>query len=298
MSMKKWWLAGLAVFIAWGTARADIVVDKDGKVQQGTILKVDGDALILSSTQQKLYALKDLRGFCREDEEVYLTLSSGEKFTGRFEGADSESVIIRGPQGLKSYKGSEINTLVSYHSRLFADTEAGLFNGVMLMGYNPLKNKVAEISTSSNLPALGYVTGAYLESRYFLNPGLGLKIGAAFFYLPTQSTRLMNSGGAAYGDLYADTLKVEVRGGVFLALNSKLDIGLTLAPAVNVTSVYQTTSTNSTGTYITHTTFGLKPSLEIRYRLLNRLVIGLSAGYELMSTPDGVYVGLTTGLRY
>ncbi len=285
-------------FILTGAAHADIVVDGSGKIHQGEITRADGASLILSSSQQQLFALKDIRGFCKEGQEVYVVLNNGEKFSGRFEGADAEKVIVHGPQGLKSYQGSAIVTLVSFQSKVFADTETGLINGAMLMGYNPLKDRVAQISTSSNLPFMGFVTGAYTESRYFLSTGMGLRLGAAVMYLPSQSATLMNSGGTAYGDLYADTVKVELRAGLFLALSGKLDIGINLSPALNVTSVYQIESTNTAGTYITHTTFGLRPSLEVRYRVLNRLVLGLSAGYELMSTPDGIYVGLTTGLRY
>lgn len=299
MWSKKWSvLTSLALVLAAATVHADIVIDKDGTVYSGDILRTDGRSLVLSSQGQKLYSLKDIRGFARTDQEVFVTLAGGERFIARMVGADSQSVILSGPEGLQSYAGTKIDSLTPYQSRLFADTEAGLWNGIQLLGYNPLRDRVVQISTASNLPALGYAAGAYLETRYFLSPSLGLRLGAGVTYLPTQSTPLMNSGGTKYGDLYADSVKIELRTGIFLALGSRLDVGIGLAPALNVTSVYQVTATNTAGTYITHTTFGLRPSLELRYRLWQRLTVGISAGYELMSTPDGVFVGITTGLRY
>lgn len=293
-------LIAMAITVAIATISfADTVVGTSEDLYIGKILKIGASSvLIQTGKKSKLLALNEVKGFARDGDKILLVKNNGEKMAGYYRGVNDKEIIVQVNNKMVSVNITEIAHISPYTSSLFAYTEVGVKNGLMIASYSGINQKIATISTGSNLPSVGYVVGFYVDSKIALSGKIGIMLGGAVSYIPSVSTMLVSSS-VEYATLYADSVKVELPVGVGYAITPSLEVALNIAPSFNITSVYQTATVAAVDpVYITHLTIGLKPSLDIKYRIADLISVGLSVGYEALATCDGMVLEFKTGIVY
>lgn len=300
MLRKVLWYAFLFLFAA-SVSYSDVVFKKDGTILQGKIMAIAGNTLVIRNNDMvNRFALSDLKGFCIDGLEATYRLTIGEQFVGTYVGINETQLILR--IGLR-YEAIDIAAIEFVHPipRIaVSETVIGIQNGIVVNAYSPLNLEIDAISSGQNLNSVIYTTGAYIESFRTVGSRFDIGYGAAFGYIPTAAVNLLNPDSQAfYGTLSVDTLKAEISIGGYFVISPSMKVGVSVSPSVNVSSVYETFLSNENeNIYITHSTFGIRPAFEFRYTILGSLSLGLTAGYEVLSTCDGIYIKLQTGYSY
>jgi hypothetical protein len=290
-----------ALVCSFSLSFRDVVLLKDGGVMQGQFGDVSGTTLILRSDNAVYkYALSDVKGFCVDGSDAVFRSNSGEQTVGVYSGVNDKEIIFRVGFQYVSVVINDLQYVYSLSIKSVGQTIVGMQNGILLSGYSPINLQIATISSGLPLPSALYTAGEYIESFKNISSRFDIGFGAAFTYVPTASVNLLNPDtGNFYGTLSVDTMKVEFSIGGYFTIIPALKVGVSVTPTVNVSSLYETFATNtSDNVYITHSTVGIRPALEIRYTIMNSLSLGLTAGYEVLSTCDGIVVRVETGYAY
>lgn len=299
--LKKWFVALVGVLLSVSLSFADAVFLKDGSVKQGRIVGLDGSSVILQSDAATFrLLLSEIKGFCYDGQPAVYQTASGTKI-GSFEGVNEKEAIFLDGFQYSSVELAALQTVYPAAKRAAAQTVAGMQNGLMISGYTPLNREIAAISSGSVLPTALYAAGAYVETFRSVTPRFSMGFGAALAYIPTATVTLATlDTQTEFGSLSVDTIKGEVTVGGYFSVLPALKIGVSVTPSVNVSSIYETFTTNSIeqNIYLTHSTVGIRPALEVRYTLFDTISLGLTAGYEVLSTCDGVVLRLQTGYAF